>query len=227
MLLAVGWAADVVAAQEALAATPEIEAAVRTLVASEWGVEPEAIELEWGSYAEESPVSGTEVELVGTGAGGYWIARLGVPPDHVVAVRVRAGHRVRRLVAARRLARGNVISNADIATEEALEWGAPSGVEQQVREGWITQRVLAKGDPLTTPGVRAPWIVTTGRPVEVLWLTGVVGLRVPGRAVGSGALGDHVYVRTESGKRMKGVIVAPGVVDVTHAAARSARGGEE
>jgi flagella basal body P-ring formation protein FlgA len=53
----------------------------------------------------------------------------------------------------------------------------------------------------------------------------VVRLRLAGVAAGSGALGDQIYVRTESGKRMQGTIVAPGVVDVTAGGAQHIRGG--
>ena len=73
---------------------------------------------------------------------------------------------------------------------------------------------------LTKHKERAPWFpvrvaVEAGRPVDIVWARPGIALKLRGRALGSAPLGREVYVRTESGERLRGVVRAPGVVDVT------------
>jgi flagella basal body P-ring formation protein FlgA len=200
------------------------EALVRVQVAEAWSVAPDAVVLEWGPAGDTQPAPDAPVELVGSGAGGTWVARVGIAPD-AVARRVRAGHRTVEAVAARRLERGRVLAADDIALEERVVWGPPRGDRTTALDGWVVQRVIERGDPLGRPAVRPPLAVASGSPVELRWQGGAVRLRLAGVAAGSGALGDQIYVRTESGKRMQGTIVAPGVVDVTAGGAQHIRGG--
>ena len=109
--------------------------------------------------------------------------------------------------------------------ETALVWGPPTGAENDFEIGWVAQRTLEAGAVLTPPSVRPPLLVSAGRSVALVWQSGSVQVRVPGRAAGSGRLGEEVRVRTETGKRLSGVVVAPGVVDVTPTSARNAGGG--
>ena len=76
--------------------------------------------------------------------------------------------------------------------------------------------MVREGEALRTPAARPPLAVHTGKPVELVWRRNGVGVRAPGKAAGSGAVGAEVFVRTESGQRLRGVIVAPGVVNVTN-----------
>jgi flagella basal body P-ring formation protein FlgA len=200
------------------------QAQVRARVAQAWSVAPDAVVLEWGPAGDTEPAPDAPVELVGSGAGGTWVARVGVAPG-AVARRVRAGHRTAEAVAARRLERGSVVAADDIALEERVVWGPPRGDGTTALEGWVAHRVIERGDPLAHPAVRPPLAVASGSPVEVRWQGGAVRLRLAGVAGGSGALGEQIFVRTETGKRLRGTIVAPGVVDVTAAGAQNIRGG--
>ena len=194
---------------------PPVAEAVRAQVAHRWGVDPALVVLDFGAVPRDwTPADDAPVTLAGSGAGGHWVARIGAG-DHVTGVRVRAGVETQVLVAARTLERGVAVSASDMAYATEVRWGEPEAGDHPVVEGWTTQRVVREGEPLRAPAVQPPMVVQSGQPVEVLWRRGRVGVRVPGKAAGSGPLGAEVYVRTDSGRRLRGVVVAPGVVDVT------------
>lgn len=218
-ILALAVTVDATAAQGPTveeAPSPDLDAVVQMLVGEEWGVAPSAIVLEW-SVVRDEVVSSADVELVGTGARGSFVVR--VADGHKThAIRVRAGTSVSRPIAARRLPRGTVLSGSDIEFGSATSWGPPQAEDDIVAPGWVAQRTLARGDRLVTPAVRPALSVTSGSPVEIVWRRGTIALALPGTAAGNGTVGELVFVRSESGKRMRGIIVAPGVVDVTRGA---------
>lgn len=194
-----------------------LEARVRALVAERWSVLPDDLELEWSGRgpAALGPDS-TGVELLGSGTGGHWIVRLTRPGGGTESVRVQAGLRIEVPVAARELQRGDVLATADIAFDERVRWGPLRGVgDADVSEGWVTHRAIRAGEELRVPAVRPPLAVVSGEAVELVWSRHGVGLRVLGKAVQSATVGDTVFVRTEGGQRLRGVVVGPGRVNVT------------
>jgi flagella basal body P-ring formation protein FlgA len=66
--------------------------------------------------------------------------------------------------------------------------------------------------------VQAPLAVKPGQDVRIVYVHGPVELSLTGRAAGSGSIGERVAVRAETGKRLEGVIVAPGTVRVDNGA---------
>lgn len=208
------------ATMDASAATTPDTAALRKLalplLARRWKVSPAQVVLELGAARSDwSPGPTAHAELLGTGARGQWVLRVWGSDGSNGSIRVRAGVRTRARVAARSLPRGHTLTTDDMAEAEEVQWGEPVEEEAQAVAGWVTRRVLKKGDALRPPAVAPPLAVRSGRPVSVVWRRDGVGLRVDGKAEGSAALGDQVLVRTESGKRLKGVVVAPDVVNVT------------
>lgn len=202
------------AAQEGGLRMVEPDSVVRFAAAAAWGVHPEDVVLDWGTSGTPA-VEAVAVELVGSGAGGTWVARISAPDGRVVAQRVRAGTEVSRTVAARRLPRGTELGEADLESHATLEWGPPGEARPATLVGWVTQRVVDKGDALVEPAIRAPRAVSPGARVALRARQGSVRLEVPAVAAGSGAVGDPIYVRTETGRRIRGVVAGPGVVDVT------------
>lgn len=215
------------AAQSAPVWPVDMDEVVEALVADEWGIEPDAVVLEWGSLGSSIPAADASIELLGSGSSGHWVARFDDADGGFSSIRLRAGHTSRRPVAARRITRGSVLSLDDIHRSESFVWGPPIPIDDPVQVGWVVQRVLGEGDPLVSPAVRAPLLVTSGGAVDIVWQSGAVRVRVSGTAAGSGGLGDEIRVRSANGKRMNGVIVAPGVVDVTGASARLTIGDEQ
>ena len=201
-----------------------VEARVVSAVAVALEVSEEEVVLEWGPYRGGAVDAASAVELMGRGAGGHWVARAELVAGGTASVRVRGGRRVMRPIAKRRIDRGETLLAADIGLREEIAWGpsAPEAVE--VREGWVAQRMLRPGDALESPAVRQALAVVSGRPVEIRWARGSVDITVPGTAAGSGALGSRVFVRTESGERLSGVVEAPGVVNVSESSGFRTKG---
>ena len=114
-------------------------------------------------------------------------------------------------VAARALPRGATISPADyqiISTvvRPALRLAAAGD------SGWVTRRPVAAGEPLIEPAVGPPALVTSGQAVTFVAEQAGIRLAIRGTAATGGALGDHVWVRMDSGRRLRGIITAPATV---------------
>jgi len=185
-------------------------------VGRSWSVDPDRVQLTWGNISGEVPDRIVSVRLLGTGAGGYWIALLASADPMATPARIRVRAGVERLVpvAASRLTRGLVLSVDDIAHTSSLVWGPPKDTSGGVQPGWVVHRVFSKGDELKTPGVRRPNAVESGTEVEIIWKRGSVAVSLMGVALGSGPIGSRIRVRTETGRRLEGVATKPGVVVV-------------
>lgn len=108
-------------------------------------------------------------------------------------------------LAARDLARGEVLAAADIVS---------GGEDVPVPVGWVTRRVVSAGQELRAPAIAPPKLVTAGETVQVLWRQGTLELRVRGRAMGSAAEGERVLVHVDSRRRLEGVAIAPRLIRV-------------
>lgn len=188
---------------------------VRGEVGRRWGVEPDAIRLEWGPVrAAWRDITVTDFRLMGSGSNGNWVvAFLDTDGARRFAVRLTAGVRVQRTVADRPLDRGDTLRAGDLRREDRVVRGRPPE-RDSVRPGWVARRALRAGEPLRPPAVTPPAAVESGAAVKALLSHGSVELAVPGRASGSAALGETVRVRLETGRRVLGVAVADGVVRI-------------
>ena len=114
-------------------------------------------------------------------------------------------------VAVRALARGAALSPSDyriatVVVRPALRAAATAD------SGWVTRRAVAQGEALIEPAVGPPALVTSGQAVNFVAQTGTVRLSVRGTAASGGTLGDRIWVRMDSGRRLRGVVTAPGTV---------------
>lgn len=194
---------------------PDLEKRVRQEIAARWGVASPTIRLEWGRVREPSlPTEGAQVRLIGSGAGGSWVVAFEAPATgSEYRVQVRAGVVSRVPVAARRLERGVTLEDSDIEYRSVLHWGPPQAAAE-VGAGWITRRALSAGEELRAPAVSRPQIIQAGETVEVIYRAGPIQLSIRGKAGGSAAAGETIWVRTENGRRIMGVAEAPGVVRI-------------
>jgi flagella basal body P-ring formation protein FlgA len=193
----------------------QVRGLVTERVAERWGVEADRLVLEFGTAPESGFPEAVALELLGSGGGGHWIASLTDADGESSSVRVRAGVEIPVLVAARALSRGQELADLDIDRVVEVRWGAPSAPDPEAEAGWVVQRMLRAGEPLRAPAVQPPLAVRSGRSVDLVWQSPGVGIRVRGRALGSAPVGGEVFVRTENGERLRGIVLAPGVVDVT------------
>jgi flagella basal body P-ring formation protein FlgA len=114
-------------------------------------------------------------------------------------------------VAARPLSRGIALSPADyqitsVVVRQALKSAAAA------ESGWVTRRAIAAGEPLIEPAVGPPALVTAGQAVTFVAEAQAVRLSIRGTAATGGSLGQTIWVRMDSGRRLRGVVSAPGTV---------------
>jgi flagella basal body P-ring formation protein FlgA len=195
---------------------PGLAARVQRAIAERWGVDPDAVRIEWQAVdAAVAPADEAALELVGTGAGGTWWLVLREPGQggRAARVRVRAGVEVEEAVAARRLERGAVLAEEDIERRSAVHWGPPPDAPA-VTAGWVARRVIPAGEPLRPPAVAPPLLIGAGELVQVIVRRGTVEVTLRARAAGPAAAGERVAVRTEAGRRLEGIAIAPGTVRI-------------
>lgn len=114
--------------------------------------------------------------------------------------------------ATRAIARGAVLTANDFEYRDSTS-RAPLDTNQ-ISSGWVTRRTIAAGEVLREPAVEPPDLVSANEPVEIEWKDQNISLTMRGTATRNGALGEHVTVRTEQGKRIEATVVAAGRVRI-------------
>ncbi len=188
---------------------------VREIVAAKWYVAPTDLRLEWGRPRNgETLPAGGGIELLGGGRNGHWIVSFSFPGSQPekTTVALRAGVILNHPVARIPLARDDVLETQHIEYQPTVQWGPPASDPTPVEPGWVAQRPIGIGDPLSAPAVRPPLLVVSGRPVQIIWSSGALKISLQGKAVGSAALGEQVFVRTDEGHRMAGIVTGPATV---------------
>ncbi len=112
----------------------------------------------------------------------------------------------RAAVAARPLARGTVLTADDISFRDTTAQSPADSVSP----GWVTRRVISAGEVLRSPAVERPVLVEANSLVQVEWSDKNVRLTLRGIASHDASLGDRISVRTETGRRLQAIVVAPG-----------------
>jgi flagella basal body P-ring formation protein FlgA len=188
---------------------------VRSRIAEEWHVGTADVHLEWGSLRPGQTLEDmVVVDLLGGGRSGQWVASLLRPGDEEdrASLPLRAGVTHMVPFARKPLSRGDVLEPGTMEYRPHVQWGPPSQNSPPAETGWVAQRRIEAGTPLTSPAVRPPQLVVSGRPVQLIWASGALRISLQGEAVGSAAMGERVYVRTEQGHRMAGIVTGPGTV---------------
>ncbi len=218
-VLLVATLASGAAAQDSTATSPALStlrSLVVPLLAKRWNVSADRLIVRFGALRPGwTPERGARADLLGAGRGGWWVLRVHAAGETDESVRLQAGVRIPIEVAAHTLPRGRALEASDMRAAERVHWGEPVEGDPIAKVGWVTRRIVRTGEELRQPTVQPPVLVQSGRPVTVVWRRDGVGLRVGGEAAGSASLGEHVYVRTQSGIRLRGIVVGPGVVNVT------------
>jgi flagella basal body P-ring formation protein FlgA len=148
---------------------------------------------------------------------------LGAAPSSTMAQTARVA------VAARPLARGIVLADADISyvaaapapTSPARMSGNASAMPaldpttgSDSLVGWTTRRLIAAGEPLRAPAVVPPQLVKSGDLVDVVFQSESVSVTMRGKATRGGALGERVTIRMDGQRKLDGTVIAPGRVRV-------------
>lgn len=141
---------------------------------------------------------------------GLFVARLVLPDGSRLGLRGQAVVTVPALVPVRRLAPGEVLAEADLATADIPFARLPSSALRLRGElvGKEVQRALVAGRPIAATSVREPRAVRRGDQVLITYSGKGVDLTASGRALQDGILGDEVRVVNLSSNRTINVVVA-------------------
>jgi flagella basal body P-ring formation protein FlgA len=196
---------------QAPAADGDVSALIADAIAARWGVDAALVALDWDTA--RAPAGVRSFRLSGSGADGAWLVTFETA-DAARAFVVRAGMRVDEAVAAHDLERGLVLEPSDMDHRNAVRWGPPVRDAAMPVPGWETQRRIRAGEPLRPPAVEPPLAVHAGDAVHMEFVRGAVSVTTMAQAAGSARVGETVFIRTETGRRLSGTVVAPGRVRV-------------
>jgi flagella basal body P-ring formation protein FlgA len=120
------------------------------------------------------------------------------------------------VVSARALTRGQTLITADLASQSLDLAQLPQGVftDSNPLLGKVVTTSVAGGTPLRHDMLRAPPVVLQGQTVRVVFTGEGLSVSSEGRAQGNAGVGEAVQVRMASGKLIKGIVLAPGTVEV-------------
>ena len=179
-------------------------------IALHWQVDAAAVRVE-SVTAGAWPAEHVPFTLLGDGADGAWIIATedSAGPHRWTA---RAGTLQRVARATSTLERGVELTEKDFVFDNDVQWGPPRRHEAAVGAGWITKRRINAGETLRAPLVEPPRAVRSGETVRLIMQRANVTLVLRGKAIGSAALGERIMVRADTGKRLEGVVIEPGIV---------------
>jgi flagella basal body P-ring formation protein FlgA len=120
------------------------------------------------------------------------------------------------VVSARALARGQTLTTADLASQKLDLAQLPQSVftDPNPLLGKVVTTSVAGGIPLRRDMLRAAPVVLQGQTVRVVFTGEGLSVSSEGRALGNAGVGEAVQVRMASGKLIKGIVQAPGTVEV-------------
>ncbi len=120
------------------------------------------------------------------------------------------------VVSARALTRGQTLTTADLASQQLDLAQLPQGVftDPNLLFGKLVTASVAGGTPLRHDMLRAARVVLQGQTVRVVFTGDGLSVSSEGRALGNAGVGEAVQVRMASGKLIKGIVQAPGTVEV-------------
>jgi flagella basal body P-ring formation protein FlgA len=109
------------------------------------------------------------------------------------------------------LARGATLTRADFQLAAVIVRAALKS-SAAAESGWVTRRPVAAGEPLVEPAVGPPALVAAGQPVSLVVEHETIRLTIRGTAASAGSLGERIWVRLDSGRRLRGLVTAPATV---------------
>ncbi|MCW5627046.1 MAG: flagellar basal body P-ring formation protein FlgA [Burkholderiales bacterium] len=117
---------------------------------------------------------------------------------------------------ARPLVRGQPVTDADVTVRQVDLTEFPAGVIRNAESavGKVPQVSVAAGLALRTEMLRGAFVVTQGQSVTVVFIGDGFRVSSEGRALGNGAVGEHVSVRTASGRTVRGLVTGPATIEV-------------
>lgn len=121
------------------------------------------------------------------------------------------------LVAAHQLQKGSVLRKVDIRLKSIDIATLPYGYIEDIKsgEGMKLKRRVLTGAVLTPSMLKKPQIISRGQQVTILAQSGSMSVRMNGKALANGAIGDRIKViNLKSRKKLEGIITMTGEVKV-------------
>lgn len=121
------------------------------------------------------------------------------------------------LVTARSLTRGTILSQSDFKRVQFDVSKLPAGYveDEKFGTGMELKRHLSVGVPLTTKMMRKPNIIKRGQQVSIIASAGSMEVRMSGKALAHGAVGDRIRVlNLTSKKKVEGTVMPSGDIRV-------------
>ena len=121
------------------------------------------------------------------------------------------------VVAAKPLSRGDLLTESDIKQIKYDMSLLPAGyiVEPTYGLGMELKRRVSHGTPLTTSMIRKPKIIKRGQQVSIVARAGSMEVRMSGKALSNGAVGERVRVlNVKSKKKLEGTVTPEGDIKV-------------
>ena len=122
------------------------------------------------------------------------------------------------LVAKQRLERGTILSRGDLVREKRVISGLRGGYIEELDQalGSELRLTLKRGAALSPKQIRWPPAVKRGSLVTILGRTGAIEVRMSGKALSDGAMGERIKViNSSSDRQVEGIVTARGTVEVT------------
>lgn len=133
--------------------------------------------------------------------------------DTGAPVRASSAASTRIVVPARTIARGQVISDADLSYTTVASARVFPGIAitRYQLDGKQARRVLRAGEPVRVDDVRAPILITKGSTVTVTFHAPGIQLTAIGKAMSEGGLGEAVTVLNPvSYRQITATVTGPG-----------------
>lgn len=118
-------------------------------------------------------------------------------------------------VLARSVAKGELLSAADFATEARSTSSARGALAAGDAAGLEAGRNLAVGTIVRSGDLVRPRLVRRGEPVTISWRQAGLTITTSGRALGSGGTGDLVRVVASTNRTFDAVVEGAGAVRIT------------
>ena len=98
------------------------------------------------------------------------------------------------------------------AGADAADVAADSAADATTIDGWVTQRVVRRGEVLREPAIARPQLIKSGSAVHVQASVDGVLVSRDGTALNTGSLGDQVRVRLDAQRTITGIVAGPATV---------------
>jgi flagella basal body P-ring formation protein FlgA len=176
-----------------------------------WGIAPRSNWCaEWSVVRGDSTALSAAAEISGSDRAGIYtvIVRREKFAAPVLVGRLRVGYERAEPVTAHAIARGTILTDADVLLQHTLTWGAPDSelpVALASIIGAEARRTLRDGEPIRAIDVASAPVVFAGDTVTAEIIRDGVRLALVGTALHNASLGARVAIRLNRGRRFAGI----------------------